>query len=154
MIRLAVALAAFVVWAHRGNVRRLLRGEECFVWRLPPAPLPDEKENAGRFDRGNAGPHGEDSALGELVVPTGSPHGNPPDQPTNPAVLQSFVRRALQTERTVVYSEEPDEGTTPGTELAAIRSAISAGESTSTHEAASRIVNSPLSAIQSFCRGS
>ena len=24
----AVALAAFVVWAHRGNVRRLLRGEE------------------------------------------------------------------------------------------------------------------------------
>lgn len=40
------ALAAFVVWAHRSNIRRLLRGEEKRV--SPPARRPSEEEGGAR----------------------------------------------------------------------------------------------------------
>ena len=36
MVWFAVALCAFVVWAHRSNIKRLLRGEESSFRR--PAP--------------------------------------------------------------------------------------------------------------------
>jgi len=43
----SVALAAVVVWAHRGNIRRLMRGEENRFRRGPRRPPDSERGESG-----------------------------------------------------------------------------------------------------------
>ena len=44
LVYFTVLLAAFVIWAHRSNIGRLLRGEELGFRRAAPADAPADAE--------------------------------------------------------------------------------------------------------------
>ncbi len=61
MLWFAVALSAFVVWAHRSNIRRLLRGEESSFRRAAVERDPDPGSESGpELETGPAPESGED----------------------------------------------------------------------------------------------
>ena len=55
MVWFALALSAFVVWAHRSNIGRLLRGEESSFRKAAAEPGPDPVAEVGSEWRPDAG---------------------------------------------------------------------------------------------------
>lgn len=117
--------AVFV--AVREATLQLLRGEQCFVWRLP---LPTgDAGSLGAADgvaarNGLGSLHSELDTIPELIVPAPSIESDPGERPEKSPLVTELVSRAIGEGHTIVHAEPADDAPGRDGEPPGIRSAI------------------------------
>ena len=109
--------------AVRTAALRLLRGEECFVFRLSHADVQDGKDPSDnqRADQIEVVPTADEQAAIELVAPATAATGKVVGRTGVPTILRPLIAQAVRAGRTVAFREQDDDSPGQHPERRAIR---------------------------------